>query len=78
MHQSFPFIDWPIELIALYVNGGAFRKFDAVIIPDNPPGPLSLPGNCRVQQGQGLKNWPIIQGFSQVSQKSGQKRDPII
>ena len=43
-HQSFPFIIWPIELIALYVNGRGFAKYTGLIIPDNPPGELSLAG----------------------------------
>jgi hypothetical protein len=63
MHQSFPFIVWPIELIALYVNGGAFRKFDAVIIPDNPPGPLSLAGKLSRTAGTRTKKLAYYSGI---------------
>jgi len=69
MHQSFPFIVWPIELIALYVNGGAFRKFDAVIIPDNPPGPLSLAGKLSRTAGTRTKKLAYYSGILASIQK---------
>ncbi|MBP1929743.1 hypothetical protein J2741_002290 [Methanolinea mesophila] len=44
IHQSLPLLFWPAELIGIRVNTNAFRRYDAVIIPDNPPGDLSLGG----------------------------------
>jgi hypothetical protein len=35
---------WPFELIAVQMNGFLHEKFRHVIVPDNPPGPLSLSG----------------------------------
>ncbi len=35
---------WPAELCTLYVNGIFHKKYAAVIVPDNPPGPLALSG----------------------------------
>jgi hypothetical protein len=63
VHQSFPFIVWPIELIALYVNGRGFKKFDSVIIPDNPPGPLSLAGKLSRTTGSGTKKISYYSGI---------------
>jgi hypothetical protein len=62
-HQTFPFIVWPVELVALYVNGSGFRKFDAIIIPDNPPGPLSLAGKLSRTGGAGIKNRVYYSGI---------------
>ena len=62
-HQTFPFIVWPIELVALYVNGSGFRKFDAIIIPDNPPGPLSLAGKLSRTGGTGIKKRVYYSGI---------------
>jgi hypothetical protein len=63
VHQSFPFIVWPIELIALYVNGRGFKKFNSVIIPDNPPGPLSLAGKLSRTTGTGTKKISYYSGI---------------
>lgn len=63
VHQSFPFIVWPIELIALYVNGRGFKKFDSVIIPDNPPGLCSLAGKLSRTTGTGTKKISYYSGI---------------
>jgi hypothetical protein len=44
LHQSLPLMFWPAELIGILVNANAFKRYDALIIPDNPPGDLSLSG----------------------------------
>jgi hypothetical protein len=44
IHQSLPLLFWPAELIGVRVNANAFRRYDAIIIPDNPPGNFSLSG----------------------------------
>jgi hypothetical protein len=44
IHQSLPLLFWPAELIGIRVNANAFRRYDALVIPDNPPGDLSLSG----------------------------------
>jgi UDP:flavonoid glycosyltransferase YjiC (YdhE family) len=35
---------WPVGLFASVLNRYHHRKFDRLIVPDNPPGPLSLAG----------------------------------
>ena len=79
-HQTFPFIVWPIELVALYVNGSGFRKFDAIIIPDNPPGPLSLAGKLSRTGGTGIKNRVYYSGIlaSMPKVKTEKKIDYLI
>ncbi len=44
LHYHLPLIAWPFELAAVWLNGFLHSKFDRVIVPDNPPGPLSLAG----------------------------------
>lgn len=44
VHQSLPFLIWPLELIGVQVNMNAFRKYEAIIVPDNPPGEKSIAG----------------------------------
>jgi hypothetical protein len=80
VHQSFPFIVWPIELIALYVNGRGFRKFDAIIIPDNPPGPLSLAGKLSRTGGTGTKKQAWYSGIlaSIPKLQTGKKIDYLL
>lgn len=44
LHFHLPPALWPVELVASALNRSHHRKFDRVIVPDNPPGPLSLAG----------------------------------
>jgi hypothetical protein len=44
VHQAFPLIVWPIELVALYVNARAFRKYTHLVIADNKPKETALAG----------------------------------
>jgi hypothetical protein len=44
IHFHLPPALWPIDLLAVQLNRLHHRKFDRVIVPDNPPGPLSLAG----------------------------------
>jgi UDP-N-acetylglucosamine:LPS N-acetylglucosamine transferase len=44
LHFHLPAYLWPVELSASVLNRFHHRKFDRVIVPDNPPGPLSLAG----------------------------------
>ena len=44
LHFHFPLYFWPVELLALRVNGYLHEKFDNIIVPDNPPGPAALAG----------------------------------
>ena len=44
LHFHLPFIAWPFEYAGIWLNSVLHGKFDRVIVPDNPPGPLSLAG----------------------------------
>ncbi|MDD1694313.1 MAG: hypothetical protein LUQ71_06270 [Methanoregula sp.] len=44
LHYHLPLLAWPIELATAWLNGYLHEKFNRVIVPDNPPGPLSLAG----------------------------------
>jgi UDP:flavonoid glycosyltransferase YjiC (YdhE family) len=44
LHYHMPFAIWPVELFALRTNTYLHRKYDRIIVPDNPPGAESLAG----------------------------------
>ncbi|MDP2796622.1 MAG: hypothetical protein Q8N94_03835 [Methanoregula sp.] len=44
LHYHMPFALWPVELSALHFNTYLHRKYDRIIVPDNPPGAQSLAG----------------------------------
>lgn len=44
LHFHLPPALWPVELFASVLNRFHQSKFDRIIVPDNPPGPLSLAG----------------------------------
>jgi UDP:flavonoid glycosyltransferase YjiC (YdhE family) len=44
LHYHLPLAAWPFELAAVRLNGYLHSKYRQIIVPDNPPGPLSLGG----------------------------------
>ena len=44
LHYHLPMVFWPVELLAVAMNGYLHGKFRHIIVPDNPPGPASLAG----------------------------------
>ncbi|MFA5236905.1 MAG: glycosyltransferase [Methanoregula sp.] len=44
LHYHLPLPYWPIEILAILVNQSLHERYDRIIVPDNPPGPLSLAG----------------------------------
>ena len=44
LHYHMPLTLWPVELFALRINTYLHKKFDRIIVPDNPPGHTSLAG----------------------------------
>jgi len=44
LHFHLPPALWPVELFTSVLNQYHHGKFDRIIVPDNPPGPLSLAG----------------------------------
>ena len=44
LHFHLPMAMWPLELAGIRLNSCLHEMYDRVIVPDNPPGPLSLGG----------------------------------
>ncbi len=44
LHYHLPMIFWPVELLAIAMNGHLHSKYLRIIVPDNPPGPAALAG----------------------------------
>jgi len=44
LHYHVPLLAWPFELAGVWFNRYLHEKYDRIIVPDNPPGPLSLAG----------------------------------
>ena len=44
LHYHLPMIFWPVELLAIAMNGYLHGKYRHIIVPDNPPGPTALAG----------------------------------
>lgn len=44
LHYHLPMIFWPVELLAVAMNGYLHGKYQQIIVPDNPPGPTALAG----------------------------------
>ena len=44
LHYHLPLLYWPAEILAIPVNQYLHEQYDRIIVPDNPPGPLSLAG----------------------------------
>jgi len=44
VHQSLPLLIWPLELLGVFINSNAFKKYAAIVVPDNDPGEGALGG----------------------------------
>ncbi|HNX17090.1 MAG TPA: glycosyltransferase [Methanoregula sp.] len=44
LHYHMPLVYWPAEILAIPVNRFFHERYDRIVVPDNPPGPLSLAG----------------------------------
>jgi hypothetical protein len=44
LHYHLPLLYWPAELLAIPANMYLHEQYTRIIVPDNPPGPLSLAG----------------------------------
>jgi hypothetical protein len=44
LHYHLPLMYWPAELLAIPANQFLHEQYTRIIVPDNPPGPLSLAG----------------------------------
>jgi hypothetical protein len=44
LHYHLPLLYWPAEILAIPANMFLHEQYNRIIVPDNPPGPLSLAG----------------------------------
>jgi UDP:flavonoid glycosyltransferase YjiC (YdhE family) len=73
LHYHMPFALWPVELFALRINTYLHRKYDRIIVPDNPPGALSLAGKLSRPGSDDTRSRAFFSGIL----TSIQKRDCI-
>jgi hypothetical protein len=66
---------WPIELIGVYLNIRAFRKYSGIIIPDNPPGDHALAGKLSRTPFRGLRTRYYYAGILASVQRKPLARD---
>ena len=74
LHFHLPPLFWPAELFASVLNGFHHGKFDRVIVPDNPPGPLSLAGKLSRPDSDGHQGPGIFCRHPVQHAKTGRPR----
>ena len=63
IHFHLPLCFWPVELYASALNRFHHSKFNRVIVPDNPPGPLSLAGKLSRPDTDSSREWVFFAGI---------------
>jgi hypothetical protein len=66
---------WPLELCAIEMNGYLHEKFGKVIVPDNPPGPLSLAGKLSRPETDETKSRAYFAGILTSMKKREVEQD---
>ncbi len=69
LHYHMPFAIWPVELFALRINTYLHRKYDRIIVPDNPPGNLSLAGKLALPGSADTQSKAFFSGIITSIQK---------
>ncbi|MFA4824750.1 MAG: glycosyltransferase family 4 protein [Methanoregula sp.] len=69
LHYHMPLALWPVELFALRVNTYLHQKYDRIIVPDNPPGPLSLAGKLSLPGSDETRSKAFFSGILTSIQK---------
>ena len=69
LHYHMPFAIWPVELFALRINTYLHRKYDRIIVPDNPPGALSLAGKLALAGSADTQSRAFFSGILTSIQK---------
>jgi len=71
LHYHLPLLYWPAELLAIPANMFLHEQYNRIIVPDNPPGPLSLAGKLSRPQTDVARDraWfsGIISGTRQIA-----------
>lgn len=73
LHYHMPFALWPVELFALRINTYLHQKYDRIIVPDNPPGHMSLAGKLARPGSAETRSRAFFSGIL----SSIQKRDGV-
>lgn len=69
IHFHLPIFLWPVELFAARMSRFLYRKFDRIIVPDNPPGPLALAGILSRPDSDEARSRAFYSGILSVTQK---------
>ncbi len=75
LHYHMPLALWPVELFALRINTYLHRKYDRVIVPDNPPGPLALAGKLSRPGSADTRSLAYFSGILTSIQKQDCRED---
>lgn len=75
LHYHLPLALWPVELLAARINRFLHRKYDRIIIPDNPPGPLSLAGKLSRPESETARLQAYFAGILTGTPKQDRSRD---
>jgi UDP:flavonoid glycosyltransferase YjiC (YdhE family) len=63
LHYHLPPALWPVELLAAQINRFLHRKYNRIIVPDNPPGPLSLAGKLSRPESEAARSQAYFAGI---------------
>jgi UDP:flavonoid glycosyltransferase YjiC (YdhE family) len=77
LHYHLPLVAWPFELAAVRLNGYLHSKYERIIVPDNPPGPLSLAGKLSRAETEATRSRAYYAGIlnSAAKQEVGEDLD---
>jgi hypothetical protein len=69
LHFHLPAALWPVELFTSLLNRVHHGRFDRIIVPDNPPGPLSLAGKLSRPDSPGAWSKVFFSGILSGTRK---------
>jgi hypothetical protein len=75
LHYHLPLPAWPFELAAVWLNGYLHSKYERVIVPDNPPGPLALAGKLSRAETQPTRSRAYYAGILTSTRKQEFEED---
>jgi UDP:flavonoid glycosyltransferase YjiC (YdhE family) len=75
LHYHLPLIAWPFELAAVWLNGYLHSKYERIIVPDNPPGPLSLAGKLSRAETEATRSRAYYAGILTSTEKQAVTED---
>jgi hypothetical protein len=69
LHFHLPPAFWPVELFVASMNRFVHKKYHRIIVPDNPPGPLSLAGKLSRPDSEDSRSRAFFSGILTSTQK---------